>query len=150
MPHNKLTESEFYMWRALFAFAFSDDVMSDEEKALLRAYRAQTVFSQAQLDVMRDDFNAPKDPSALFAKISDPADRKRFCALARALMWCDGNPERQEFEILRRVGCLSHPDNIEMFRQTRDSDMAHSYYAQYTKAGVIGMFDNTSTMRVSA
>ena len=150
MPQHKLTDSEFYMWRALFAFAFMDDVMSAQEKALLRAYQSQAVFSADQLAVMRDDFRTPKDPSALFAKISNAQDRVRFCALARALMWCDGDPARQEVEILRRVGCLSRPDNIEMFRKTRDSDMTHSYYAQYAKAGVIGMFDPSSTLRFSA
>lgn len=149
VPH-KPNDSEFHMWRALFAFAFMDEVMSQEEKKLLRAYQSQAVFSPGQLAIMRDDFTFPKDPSAMFAKITDPQHRLRFCALARALMWCDGDPERQELEIMRRVGCLSEPDNIEIFRKTRGSDMTNSYYAQYAKAGILGMFDNNSTMRFSA
>jgi hypothetical protein len=150
MPQHTLTDSEFYMWRALFAFAFTDDVLTDQEKSILRAYQSEAVFSEKQLAVLRDDFAAPKSASDMFNKITDHRDRVRFCALARALMWCDGDPERQEVEIMKRVGCLSSPDNIEILRSSRDSEMTHAYYGQYAKTGALGMFDSVNTFRLSA
>lgn len=150
MGQATLSDSEFHMWRALFAFAFSDNVMSDKEKEILRAYQAQTAFSPDQMAILRQDFAMPKDPGKMFAAITEHHHRVRFCALARALMWCDGDPERQEVEILRRVGCLSSPDNIDILRSSRNSDVTTSYYQQYAKTGALGMFENVNTFRFSA
>ncbi len=51
---------------------------------------------------------------------------------------------------MRRVGCLSAPDNIDILRATRDTEMTHAYYGQYQKAGVLGILDNATTLRFSA
>ncbi|MBU0859787.1 MAG: hypothetical protein KJ667_07600, partial [Alphaproteobacteria bacterium] len=100
--------STFYMWRAVFAFALVDNMLSIEEQKLLKVYLDTVPFSDAQRAVLRADFKTPQNVESLYKKITNPADRERFCVLARALVWCEGDMDRQEEIILRRVSCLAN------------------------------------------
>lgn len=137
-----LNDSEFHMWRALFALAFVDNAVSTQEKSILKAYQSGTMFSPEQLAVLRDDFMHPKNVEALHSKITDPRHKARFCALARVLLWCDGDPDRQEEEILRRVACLKEPAEYDILRASRNSPHLHAYYGRYHDAGMLGLMDN--------
>lgn len=144
MPHH-VTDSEFHMWRTLFALAFMDDVVSAEEKQLLKAYQSDALFNADQLETLRGDFMSPKDPVQMYAKITEQKDKLRFCALARTLIWCDGDPDRQEAEILRRVGCLKSADDFDILRQSRHHPHLHAYYDRYVEAGMLGLIQPESS-----
>lgn len=148
MATHYASESEFFMWRALFAFAFSDNVMSDEEKRLLKNYQEDVVFSPAQLAILREDFAQPKPAEDLYLQITDHQDKLRFCALARALMWNGGSASRQEEDILVRVGCMREAANESILRESRDHPHLHAYYDSYMQAGSLGLLNSGHTFRV--
>jgi hypothetical protein len=127
------------MWRAVFAFALVDNMLSIEEQKLLKVYLDTVPFSDAQRAVLRADFKTPQNVEALYKKIANRADRERFCVLARALVWCEGNMDRQEERILRRVSCLADDAHDDVLRRTRKHPHLDSYYEHYAKAGVAGM-----------
>ena len=131
-----VNNSEFTMWRAVFAFALVDNVLSLAEQSLLRTYYTAIPFSEVQREVLKDDFLTRQNVEELFNRITDPEHRSRFCALARALVWCEGNMDRQEAEILRRVKCLEGDD---LLRESRKHPHLHDYYQQYARAGVRGI-----------
>ena len=139
MPPHTVSDSEFYMWRTLFALAFMDNVVSANEKELLKAYQSQALFSKRQLRVLHDDFMHPKDAVAMHSQITDPQDKARFCALARVLLWCDGDPERQEREILRRMSCMDNAPERDVLRESRNHPDLHAYYDRYAQAGMLGL-----------
>ena len=137
----QVSDSEFSMWRAVFAFSVLDREMSLEEQKLLQSYRNKVDFSQEQLKVISSDFKSPQDIEKLYRGITKPDDKKRFCILARAMVWSDGEIDGQEAEILKRVACLKEPAENEILMATRGhGDLPH-YYQQYARAGVVGLFN---------
>lgn len=132
--------SQFNMWRAIFAFTLVDDVLSIEEQKLLQEYQHQAGFSQAQMDVLKKDFTTPQDVISLFNQISDRDDKERFCILTRALAWCEGDVDRQEAEVLKKVHCLGSGEAGEIFKATRNHAHVQAYYQQYMKSGMRGLF----------
>jgi hypothetical protein len=150
MKSEKISESQFTMWRAVFSFAFVDNVLSVEEQDLLRSYLAKVPFTKEQLETLRDDLRRPKDVESLYKKITDVADRKHFCLLARALVWCEGNMDRQEEKILQRVGCLKDKPDSDYLHGTRDHPHLYDYYQQYARAGVMGLFKAPPSIKVTA
>lgn len=126
------------MWRALFAFAFSDNIVTDEEKKLLIEYRGDARFSSEQLETLQNDFLYPQDVNTLYRNISDPEFKHKFCALARALAWCDGDITQQEERILKRVTCLKDASEKDTLTKSRFHPELHQYYEQYTRNGMVG------------
>lgn len=133
-------ESEFYMWRAVFAFSLVDNVLSLEEQTLLQSYLNAVPFSQDQLAILKSDFKKPQPVEAFYQKITEKKDKQRFCILARALVWCEGDMDKQEQMILKHVGCLGSGADDDMLKSTRNhADLGH-YHRHYAKAGVAGLF----------
>ena len=135
-----ISESEFYMWRAVFAFTFVDNVLSLEEQDLLHSYLAKVPFTKEQLKTLREDLLHPKSVVDLYRKITRREDKERFCVLARAIVWCEGDMAAQEREILKRVDCLSEPEEEAILHATRDHPRLNTYYQDYAKAGMVGLF----------
>lgn len=150
MHGNKgISESEFYMWRAVFAFTFVDNALSLEEQELLQSYLRKVPFSRDQLETLKKDMRNPgKDVVSLYRKITNPADKKRFCVLARAIVWCEGDMAEQEKKILKKVSCLSEPEEEEIFHSTRDHPHINTYYQEYAKAGMIGLFKTPHSLEI--
>lgn len=134
-----VSESEFNMWRAVFAFSLVDNMLSLEEQKLLQTYLNTIPLSDQQLKILKGDFKDPQDVEALYRKITDPAHKERFCALARALVWCEGDMEKQEEIILRRLHCLSEGEGHDILRKSRNHPHLRTYYQSYAKAGMVGM-----------
>lgn len=135
-----VSDSEFSMWRAIFAFALVDNILTIEEQALLQSYESKVPFSNAQRDILKQDFTKPQDVVGLYRQISEAEDKKRFCVLARALTWCDGDMDRQEAGILKKASCFGVSPDSEILASTRDDPHIQNYYQQYAKAGVSGLF----------
>lgn len=136
---SKIEDSEFYMWRALFAFTLVDHVLSLEEQSMLKIYLAKIPFSKEQLLILRDSLHNPPDVVDMYQKITNPKDKERFCVLARALVWCEGNMDKQEEEILKRVSCLKTKEGKETLFKTRSHPEINNYHEYYAKAGMQGM-----------
>lgn len=126
------------MWRAVFAFTFVDNVLSLEEQQLLQSYLSQVPFTVDQLATLRQDLLHPQDVETLYKQISDSEDKKRFCVLCRAIVWCEGDMNAQERKILQKVSCLkSDPDEILV--STRNHPHINDYYQSYAKTGMVGL-----------
>jgi len=138
--HAGITASEFAMWRAVFAFAFVDNVLSLEEQELLQSYLATVPFSMGQRQILKEDLRQPKNVVELYNKIADEKDKKRFCVFARAIVWCEGDITQQEAAILKKVSCMKEAANDDILRGTRGHPHINHYYEQYAKSGVVGLF----------
>ncbi|PZO84852.1 MAG: hypothetical protein DI626_07900 [Micavibrio aeruginosavorus] len=136
-----ISESEFYMWRAVFAFTYVDNVLSLEEQELLQSYLKKVPFSRDQLATLKNDLRDPKDVVGLYRKITQAEHKERFCVLARAIVWCEGDMQEQERAILKKVSCFDEEDEEEILNSTRDHPHLHDYYQQYAKAGMMGLFN---------
>ncbi len=138
--NQKVSDSEFYMWRAIFAFSLSDHVLTLEKQDLLQSYLTMSPFSATQLSTLKADFGRPQNVEALYKKITNPAHKERFCVLARALAWSDGDMQQQEAAILRKVACLGNGADDDVLRRTRHHPHLDDYYQQYAKAGMVGLY----------
>lgn len=98
-----ISESRFYMWRAVFAMAHADHVVTEEERGFVQNYLIHVPFSDEQRVVLLSDMNDPQDVSEMFSMVSDPEDQGQFFQFARELVWCDGDLEAQEKAIKERL-----------------------------------------------
>ena len=135
---NGLDQSEFAMWRTLFSFALVDQVLTLEEQTLLSQYLTSVPFSQKQRDILLSDMKAPHDVEVLYQQITEAEHRKRFCELARTLVWSKGDMDLQEKIILRRVACIAHGEHWETLKKTRLSDYSDNFHEQYERVGLLG------------
>ena len=152
-PENQLapiSESEFFMWRAIFAFAYVDNMLSVEEQELLHSYLANVPFSNRQRIILKDDLRDPKDVSELYGHITRQEDKTRFCVLARALAWCEGDVTEQEKAILKKMSCMGVVEDQEILQKTRDHPHIEAYYQQYAKAGMMGLFQQPHILEIRA
>ena len=101
-----VSESKFNMWRAIFALAHADHVVTDEERRFMNKALAAEGFSQAQEDVLREDMETSNDIANMFLRITEQKDRSQFFYFARLLLWCDGDFAAQEQAILTRLQSL--------------------------------------------
>jgi len=138
MDSSIVTDSEFYMWRAVFAFAFADGELSDPEHDLLNDYRGSVQFSPRQLEILKQDFANPQQVEHLFKRITAPEDKHRFCIMARALAWSEGDLDKQEERILKHVSCLGSKEHSDVFKKSRGHPDVLSHVEQYTKSGTMG------------
>lgn len=143
-------ESEFYMWRAVFAFTYVDNVLSLEEQELLQAYLKKVSFSTEQLATLKNDLQNPKDVVGLYRKITRSEDKERFCVLARAIVWCEGDITAQEKAILKKVSCFDEDEEMEILESTRDHPYLKTYYQQYARAGMMGLMDIPHSVELRA
>ena len=145
-----ISESDFYMWRAVFAFTYVDNVLSLEEQELLQTYLARVPFSKDQLNTLKQDLREPKDVVGLYKKITRAEDKERFCILARAIVWCEGDMLEQERAILKKVSCFDEEEEEELLHSTRRHPHLHDYYQQYAKAGMMGLFKQPPALQMQA
>lgn len=116
-----ITESRFYMWRAVVAMVHADGVVTPHELAFVNDYLKDIHLSKEQLDVIGADLRTPQDVYDMFARISDRQDRKDFFALARAVSWCDGDYDGQEKLIIERLEEVHMDDeNLYLLEESRD------------------------------
>ena len=143
-----ITESEFFMWRAIFSFAYVDNMLSMEEQELLNSYLAQVPFSKTQRIILKDDLRHPKDVSDLYGHITRSEDKTRFCVLARAIAWCEGDISAQEKQILKKMSCMGVVEEQQILHQTRGHAHVEAYYHQYAKSGMMGLFHEPHLLEI--
>ena len=91
-----VNESQFYMWRTLFAVAHADNVVTDEEIKFMAEILEEVQFTEEQTNILKDDIVNAKNISAMFAGITNPKDRIQFFEFARDLVWVDGDFASEE------------------------------------------------------
>lgn len=92
-----VNESEFYMWRTLFAVAHADNVVTEEEVTFMAGILDDVEFTDEQTKILKDDIVNAKSFTAMFTGITSPEDRINFFEFAREIVWVDGEfaPEEQ-------------------------------------------------------
>ncbi|NCC21325.1 MAG: TerB family tellurite resistance protein [Alphaproteobacteria bacterium] len=119
----KITESRFYMWRAIFAMAHADGIVTAEESEFMTEYLEHVDFSDAQRKILEEDMRSQQSVPDMFAKITEQSDRSQFFYFARLLAWCDGDFDAQEQAILDKLK-VSHLAGLDMeliSKSVRDS-----------------------------
>ncbi len=108
-----VSESRFYMWRAIFAMAHADGVVTEDEVEFLHEYLDHVNFSAEQEEILKQDLMDEQDIGGMYSKITDKNDRSQFFFFARMLVWSDGDYDEQEKEILHRLK-KSHLSGLDM------------------------------------
>lgn len=90
----------FYMWRAIFALAHVDHVVTDEERRFMFDTLSRVSFSSAQIEILTKDIEEAQDIGEMFSKINTSHARSQFFYFARMMVWCDGDYDEQEQQIM--------------------------------------------------
>ena len=117
-----LTDSRFHMWRAVFAIAHADNVVTSEEKKYLRGVLAREPFSLEQKAILEQDMETAQDIAAMFVKIEEQNDRSQFFYHARMVVWSDGDFGEQEQKIMTRLK-QTHISTLDFDKVMRDLDL---------------------------
>lgn len=99
----EISESRFNMWRAVFAMAHADDVITDQEETFMTEAIEKYPFSETQKDILKKDMRTKQHVGQCFASITEQQDRSDFFTFARLLVWCDGDFDEQEQFILTEL-----------------------------------------------
>ncbi len=97
---NHITDSRFNMWRAVFAMAHADDIITDEEEKFMRDAISEYPFSEDQKAVLELDITQKANVGECFHSITDQHDKSEFFIFARLLVWSDGDFDAQERNIM--------------------------------------------------
>ncbi|MCB1529907.1 MAG: TerB family tellurite resistance protein [Rhodospirillales bacterium] len=98
-----LSNSRFYMWRAVVAMAHADGVVTPQEIHFLQDSVKDIEMSEGQIQVLMADLGTPQDIYMMFSQITDPRDKKDFFKFARVLSWSDGDFDAQEKHIVETL-----------------------------------------------
>ncbi|MAM34326.1 MAG: hypothetical protein CMH28_04550 [Micavibrio sp.] len=118
-----MTDSRYNMWRAIFAVAHADNVISPEEEKFMRETLSKFEFSETQRQQLEQDMKVKSEPGEHFDNISVRKDRSDFFEYARLIVWCDGDFDEQEQEIMARLKQhhLRNLDPDEMIKEIRQT-----------------------------
>lgn len=98
-----IDESEFYMWRTLFAMAHVDGYVSPQEVRFMVEALEDVPFSKEQRNILVNDISEPQNIEDMFAKISNAKSQAEFFKFAREIVWADGEYGKEEQEIMLRL-----------------------------------------------
>lgn len=118
-----VNESRFHMWRAVFAMAHADEVVTIEERKYLNAILKQEPFSAAQKNLLEQDIEKPQDIAEMYLKIENQKDRSDFFYHARMLVWSDGDFGEQEQKIMMRLK-HTHVRTVDFDQLIQDMDLS--------------------------
>lgn len=117
-----VTESQFYMWRAIFALAHADDIVTPEELRFMSEILEDIPFSDEQKAVLKTDATEEQSVEDMFVKITDPADQAEFFKFASKLAHIDGDFGEEEQEVMLKVKQL-HLANVDIDELVGKVDM---------------------------
>lgn len=103
MTKRNLTESQFYMWRTLFALAHADGIVTGEEVRFMAEALEDLPFSDEQRGVLNDDIRYAQRPEDMFSGITDVRDQAAFFKYARRLVHIDGDYGTAEQAVMLRL-----------------------------------------------
>lgn len=147
-----MTDSRFYMWRALFALTHADAVVTPEERGFMNRVLAEETFNEAQKAILEQDMQQKHDVTALFTKITDQQDRSQFFHYARTLVWCDGDFGEEEQQLLLKLQkshfqsvdfeTLGDTQNLQLAEEEVSSFRASPMMSKPAKEGIFDKIRN--------
>ena len=99
----KVNDSQFAMWRTIFALAHADNVVTNEEIRFMVEALEDIPFTEVQRQTLTTDIAEPRDIEAMFGQVSDPKDQAAFFELARKMVWIDGDYGKEERDIMLKL-----------------------------------------------
>lgn len=132
-----IKQDELNMWRALTAFAVSDYRLSMEEQNILSRHLKKANLSTREVLLLKQDLRTPQNVEYFYNKIQSNRFKKRFCEIARTLVWCDGDITRQEKEILKRVSCFESKEASKILKDSGKSVFIQNYIKSYENIAFI-------------
>lgn len=108
-----ITDSQFYMWRTVFALAHADDIVTDEELRFMAETLEDIPFSNAQKTVLHKDAKEEQSVEAMFQKITEPLDQAEFFRIASQIAHADGDFGEEEQEVMLRLKRI-HLHNVDI------------------------------------
>lgn len=99
----QVNDSQFYMWRTIFALAHADDVVSPEELRFMAEALEDIPFSEAQKVILKADTTEAQPIEEMFKRIEDPADQAEFFKFAKQIAHIDGDFGEEEQEVILRL-----------------------------------------------
>lgn len=107
----KITDSQFYMWRTLFALSHADNEVVDDEIRMMSEVLEDIPFTEEQAKILKDDIHNSQDPVEMFEKISNSRDQAAFFDFARRMVWADGAYDKKEQDIMLQLQRI-HMKNV--------------------------------------
>lgn len=114
MTNQSLSDSRFYMWRAVFAIAHTDGRVSSEEIAFAQNYIRNVPFSNEQKETLLEDLHNPQDVREMLDHVTDMADQADFFQFATMLGWSDSDYSSSEQKLIERL------NDVQMARFNKD------------------------------
>ena len=96
MQEQGISESRFYMWRAVFAMAHADGKVVPKELAFIENYLQYVPFSDSQRKAIMADVERAQEVGAMLSRVTEPEDQGQFFQFAKMLVWCDGDYDENE------------------------------------------------------
>lgn len=100
---SKVTESQFAMWRTLFAVAHVDNVITGEELRFMAEIMEDVPFTEEQRAVLNTDIKIAQDIEEMFKGVTDIKDQAAFFKYAKDLVHIDGDYGADEQRILLKL-----------------------------------------------
>ncbi len=107
-----ITESRFYMWRAIFAVAHADGIVTIEETDFLSKCFGKDNFSPGQQQILMRDMGEPQSVMHMFKHILKEEDKLDFFIVAEELSEADGDfssSEKRSINSLKKEAILGFP-----------------------------------------
>ncbi|MGH1398871.1 MAG: DUF533 domain-containing protein [Alphaproteobacteria bacterium] len=98
-----ITDSQFYMWRAIFAVAHADGIVTDEEVRFMAETLELLPFSESQRATLSHDAKETQNIEDMFKGITDAADQAEFFKIAHKLVHIDGDYGAAEQSIMLKL-----------------------------------------------
>lgn len=102
-----VSTSRLYMWRAVFAIAHADRIVTIEETEQLGHYLHFENFSSGQQELLIKDIMKPQDPEKMFLQISLPEDRNDFFRFAEEVAGSDADYCKEEQKVINKLKALN-------------------------------------------
>ena len=132
MCAGQVTDSQFYMWRTLFAVAHADHVVTDEEVRFMAETLEDIPFSDEQYAILKQDTVDAQNIEEMFKGITDVKDQAVFFKYAKTLCHIDGDYGEEEQAVMLRLQKLHmHSTVVDDLLNTKiDLEFADDYKQQ--------------------
>lgn len=126
MSEHIVSESRFYMWRAVFAMAHVDGKVSADEIVFATRYLDKAPFTEAQKDILREDLQAPQGVGEMLMHVTELSDQADFFQFSHMLAWKDGDYSAQEEKLITRLNAeqMQRFNKEEVARNIREARKA--------------------------
>ena len=150
LPPKAVTDSQFYMWRTLFAVAHADDVVTDEEVRFMVEALEDIAFSPSQRAILNADMKDGQDIEEMFRGITDVKDQAAFFKFARELVHIDGEFDPKEQAVIMKLQ-REHMQNTNLGDLVGNvrMDLVHDDLPEFKKSGKLTFKDKVRAMRDS-